>query len=188
MGMPPARRDAIVGFWSYLSFMLNSIVFLLLGLQVHVRTLANAWLAVLLSYIAVSVGRAVMIFGVSALLKPTRERLDAGWPSLLVLGGLRGALSMVLALSLPPSFPNRDRIVTTTFGIVILSILLQGSVITMVTRRMAGVAPEGAADDSRAVAEVTSKTVGRTKSGSLRANRHLSALPESKRHLRAGEP
>ena len=41
-------------------------------------------------------------------------------------GGLRGALSMVLALSLPHDFPHRDMIVTMTFGVVVLSILVQG--------------------------------------------------------------
>ncbi|MDQ6830233.1 MAG: cation:proton antiporter [Gemmatimonadota bacterium] len=136
MAMSPSTRAAVIGFWSYLSFMLNSIVFLLLGLQVHLRTLANAWLAVLLSFLAVSIGRAIMIFGVSALLRPTRERLPGGWPTFLVVGGLRGALSMVLALSLPDSFPYRDRIVITTFGVVILSILVQGSAAAVITRRM----------------------------------------------------
>jgi monovalent cation:H+ antiporter, CPA1 family len=136
MAMSPATRAAVVGFWSYLSFMLNSIVFLLLGLQVHLRTLANAWLAVLLSFLAVSIGRAIMIFGVSALLRPTRERLPGGWTTFLVVGGLRGALSMVLALSLPERFPYRDRIVITTFGVVILSILVQGSATAIITRRM----------------------------------------------------
>ncbi len=140
MAMSPATRAAVAGFWSYLSFMLNSIVFLLLGLQVHLRALSDAWLAVALSFLAVSVGRAIMLFGVSALLRPTRERLPTGWPTLLVVGGLRGALSMVLALSLPDSFPFRDRIVTTTFGVVVLSILVQGSATAILTRRMSSVA------------------------------------------------
>ncbi len=146
MAMSPATRAAVVSFWSYVSFMLNSIVFLLLGLQVHLRALADAWLAVLLSFLAVSVGRAVMIFGVSALLRPTRERLPKGWPTFLVFGGLRGALSMVLALSLPDTFPYRGRIVTTTFGVVILSILVQGSAAAILTRRMTGLAAKPATD------------------------------------------
>ncbi|HMU62977.1 MAG TPA: cation:proton antiporter, partial [Gemmatimonadales bacterium] len=41
-------------------------------------------------------------------------------------GGLRGGLSMVLALSLPAGFPNRALLIATTFGVVILSILVQG--------------------------------------------------------------
>lgn len=141
MAMSRATRDSVVGFWSYVSFMLNSIVFLLLGLQVHVSTLADAWLAILLAYLAVTAGRAVMILGVSALLHPTRERLPAAWPPLLVIGGLRGALSMVLSISLPESFPYRNNIVIITFGVVIVSILLQGSATAIFARRLAAPVP-----------------------------------------------
>ena len=137
LAMSPATREAVVGFWSYVSFMLNSVVFLLLGLTVHLRALGSEWLAILLAYLAVTIGRAIMIFGVSALLRPTRERLEDGWPKILVLGGLRGALSMVLALSLPPNFPARGQIVTITFGVVILSILLQGSATAITVGRLA---------------------------------------------------
>ncbi|MDQ2766979.1 MAG: cation:proton antiporter, partial [Gemmatimonadota bacterium] len=136
MAMSAATRDAVVGFWSYVSFMLNSIVFLLLGLQVHVRALAAAWLPILLAYLAVAIGRSIMIFGVSALLRPTRERLEEGWSFILMLGGLRGALSMVLALSLPADFPARTEIVTLTFGVVVISILLQGSATAIAVGRM----------------------------------------------------
>jgi CPA1 family monovalent cation:H+ antiporter len=137
MAMSPATREAVVGFWSYASFMLNSIVFLLLGLRVHLHALVDAWLPILLAYLAVTIGRAIMIVGVSALLRPTGERLEEGWPRILVLGGLRGALSMVLALSLPLNFPARDQIVTITFGVVVVSILLQGSATAIAIGRMA---------------------------------------------------
>jgi CPA1 family monovalent cation:H+ antiporter len=54
-----------------------------------------------------------------------------------VVGGLRGALSMVLSISLPESFPYRDRIIVITFGVVIVSILLQGSLTAVLAKRMA---------------------------------------------------
>jgi CPA1 family monovalent cation:H+ antiporter len=50
-------------------------------------------------------------------------------------GGLRGALSMVLALSLPFNFPNRDLLVTLTFGVVVLSILVQGGTMRVLLHR-----------------------------------------------------
>ena len=49
-------------------------------------------------------------------------------------GGLRGALSMVLALSLPGDFAGRDLIITITFGFVVLSILLQGTTMAPLLR------------------------------------------------------
>ncbi len=156
MAMSQTTREAVVGFWSYASFLLNSVVFLLLGLRVHLRALAHEWLAILLAYLAVTIGRAIMIYGVSALLRLTRERLEDSWPRILVLGGLRGALSMVLALSLPNDFPARDQIVTITFGVVIVSILLQGSATALTIARMsrmsnavAAVSPAAATADSR---------------------------------------
>ena len=157
MAMSPATREAVVGFWSYVSFMLNSVVFLLLGLRVHLRALADAWLAILLAYLAVTIGRAIMIVGVSALLRPTRERLEEGWSRILVLGGLRGALSMVLALSLAPNFPARDEIVTITFGVVIVSILLQGSATALAVVRMSR-STMAAADDADAAAMAKSSS------------------------------
>ena len=156
MAMSPATREAVVAFWSYVSFMLNSVVFLLLGLSVHLRALVDAWLAILLAYLAVTIGRAIMILGVSALLRPTRERLEEGWSRILVLGGLRGALSMVLALSLAQNFPARDQIVTITFGVVIVSILLQGSATALTIAHMTR-APQAAAHPSPVLTESSSR-------------------------------
>jgi monovalent cation:H+ antiporter, CPA1 family len=157
MAMSPTTREAVAGFWSYASFLLNSMVFLLLGLRVHLHALADAWLPILLAYLAVTIGRAIMIFGVSGLLRPTSERLEEGWARILVLGGLRGALSMVLALSLPANFPARDQIVTITFGVVIVSILLQGSATAIAIGRMAR---RSAARSDMAIASAVGDTLG----------------------------
>lgn len=125
-GMSPSTRVAAETFWEYLAFALNSIVFLLIGLEVHVRELLASWLAILVAYGAVTLGRALVIFGVSGLLMRTAERIPVRWSAVLTWGGLRGALSMVLVLSLAPDFPYRDLLVTLTFGVVVLSILVQG--------------------------------------------------------------
>jgi Na+:H+ antiporter len=67
-----------------------------------------------------------VIFAVSSLLRISRERIPWSWSVILTWGGLRGALPMVLALSLPLSFPHRDLLVTMTFGVVVISILVHG--------------------------------------------------------------
>jgi monovalent cation:H+ antiporter, CPA1 family len=71
-------------------------------------------------------GRALIIFGASSLLRRTRERIPWAWSVILTWGGLRGGLPMVLVLSLPKDFPHRDLLVSMTFGVVILSILVHG--------------------------------------------------------------
>lgn len=125
-GMSPSTRVAVETFWEYVAFALNSIVFLLIGFEVHVNELLASWLAIVAAYLVVVFGRALVIFGVSAVLRGTRERLPWSWSAVLTWGGLRGGLSMVLALSLPDSFPHRQLLVTMTFGVIILSILIHG--------------------------------------------------------------
>jgi Na+:H+ antiporter len=125
-GMSPSTRVAVESFWEYVAFALNSIVFLLIGFEVHVDALLESWEPILVAYLAVTLGRAAVIYVASALLRPTRQRIPWSWSTVLTWGGLRGGLSMVLVLGLSPEFPHRDLLVTMTFGVVVLSILLQG--------------------------------------------------------------
>ncbi len=126
VGMSPSTRIAVETFWEYVAFALNSIVFLLIGLEVHFQALLAAWQAILVGYLVVTAGRALVIFGASSLLRRTRERIPWGWSVVLTWGGLRGAIPMVLVLSLPKDFPHRELIVSMTFGVVVLSIFIHG--------------------------------------------------------------
>ncbi|MGA8863519.1 MAG: Na+/H+ antiporter [Gallionella sp.] len=126
VGMSPSTRIAVETFWQYIAFALNSIVFLLIGLEVNFQTLIDSWQAILVAYLVVTGGRALVIFGASALLRGTRERIPWSWSVILTWGGLRGALPMVLVLSLPRDFPHQELLVSMTFGVVILSILVHG--------------------------------------------------------------
>jgi Na+:H+ antiporter len=135
-GMSPSTRVAAETFWEYVAFALNSIVFLLIGFRVRMSDLIHSWLAIVAAYLAVTIGRAVVVLGVSGLLRATRQGIPASWATVLVWGGLRGGLSMVLALSLPASLPHRDFLVTTTFGVVVLSILVQGLTMSPLLRRL----------------------------------------------------
>lgn len=126
VGMSPSTRVAVGAFWEYLAFALNSLVFLLIGFEVRVTALVAAWKPIVFAYLAVTIGRALVVAVVGALLSRTKEKLSWRWLTVLTWGGLRGSLSMVLVLGLPLSLPHRELIVTMTFGVVILSILLQG--------------------------------------------------------------
>ena len=134
-GMSPSTRIAAETFWEYVAFALNSIVFLLIGFEVHAEDLLASWQAILVAYLAVTLGRGLVILGVSALLRRTRERIPWSWTAALTWGGLRGALSMVLALSLVADFPQRSLIVTMTFGVVLLTILIQGTTMGALLKR-----------------------------------------------------
>ena len=124
-GLSAPARIAAATFWEYLAFVLNSLVFLSVGLMVRVPTLLANWRPILAAYAVVTVARLVVTTGIAALL-PDHLRLPHRWTAILSWGGLRGALSIVLALSIPASFPQRDLLMTMTVGVVVLSIFIQG--------------------------------------------------------------
>jgi CPA1 family monovalent cation:H+ antiporter len=126
-------RAAVTTFWSYVAFALNSFIFLLVGFEVDLPRLWGAWPEILIAYFAMMLARAGVVFGVYVV----RGRIvPLGWSAALTWGGLRGALSMVLALSLPESLPNRDLLITITFGVVLLSIVVQGLTMPALIRRL----------------------------------------------------
>ena len=135
-GMSATTRLSVESFWEYLAFALNSVVFLLIGLEVHVDDLLASWRPILAGYLAVTIGRAVVVWLVVLLLRRTREAVPPAWSWVLTWGGLRGGLSMVLALGLPGDFPHRSVLITMTFGVVVLSILLQGFTVAPLLRKL----------------------------------------------------
>jgi CPA1 family monovalent cation:H+ antiporter len=136
VGMSDATKTAIHSFWEYLSFALNSIVFLLIGFEVAYGNLAAAWREVLIAYVAALIARAAVIAAVTGLVARTAERIPARWSMVLTWGGLRGALSMVLALGLAPEFAGRQMLVTMTFGVVVISLVLQGLTMPLLLRAL----------------------------------------------------
>lgn len=135
IGMSASTRMAVDTFWEYVAFALNSIVFLLIGFEVRLSALTSSWAQILIAYLAVLTARAGVMVLVSALLRRTSERIPMSWSWVLTWGGIRGALSMVLALGLAASFPHRDVLITMTYGVVILSLLVQGVTMPWLLRR-----------------------------------------------------
>ena len=126
LGMSAASRVAVETFWEYVAFALNSIVFLLIGFQYESLRLAPIWRELFAAVAAVLIARGVIVLSLFGLAAPLRESIPAKWAPVLVWGGLRGALSIVLALSLPESLPNRELITALTVGVVLASIVVQG--------------------------------------------------------------
>ena len=125
-GMSPRTRIALWSFWEYLSFVVNSLVFLLIGLQVRVGTLLHDWRPTLLAIAAVILGRVLSIYGLVPFSNFHGRRISTAWQHVLVAGGIRGALALALALSLGRTFPYREQILAMTFGVVAFTIIVQG--------------------------------------------------------------
>jgi len=125
-GMSVRTRTAMESFWEYVSFVMNSLVFLLIGLEIHVRQLLRNWSFVALAVVAMLLGRVLSVYLLIPLSNRFSEKISFRWQPVIVWGGLRGALALALALSLPSTFLYREQILDLTFGVVIFSIVVQG--------------------------------------------------------------
>jgi CPA1 family monovalent cation:H+ antiporter len=137
-----AGRQALKPFWEYAAFVANSLIFLLIGAQEAEQHFDSLWAPVVLAIVLVTLGRAVAIYPLCAVFARTRLRVSRPQQHVLFWGGLRGALALALALSLPPSFPRHDAVVTITFAVVAFSIFVQGLTITPLLKGLGLIADE----------------------------------------------
>jgi CPA1 family monovalent cation:H+ antiporter len=133
-GMSPRTRVALWSFWEYASFVVNSLVFLLIGLQVRIGTLLHAWRPTLLALATVVLGRILSVYGLVPIGNLFSLKIPLRWQHVLVAGGIRGALSLALALSLASAFPYREQLLAMTFGVVAFTIIFQGLAIKPLLR------------------------------------------------------
>ncbi len=132
-GMSPTTRILVFNFWEYAAFLANSVVFLLIGFQIDLQLLVSNWQVILWAILAVLVARAVSIYGLSWVGRgiPTRFKHVLFW------GGLRGAISLALAISLPESLGiYRGEIQAMAFGVVLFTLLVQGMSMKPLINRM----------------------------------------------------
>jgi monovalent cation:H+ antiporter, CPA1 family len=142
----PETRITADAFWQYVAFALNSIVFLLIGFEVHPIALLASAVIIAVVFIVVLIARLGVVLAVWASLRRTAERIPSSWTLLITWGGLRGALAMVLALALPAEFPHRSLLVDLTFGVVTVSLLLQGLTIPWLAGRLLAASADNAGD------------------------------------------
>jgi len=122
-GMSPSTRITVFNFWEFAAFMANSVVFLLIGLQINLLVLLANWQVILWAILAVLVARAVSVYGLSWIGKGIPMKLK----NIIYWGGLRGAISLALAISLPVTLGTaREEIQTMAFGVVLFTLLVQG--------------------------------------------------------------
>ena len=134
-GMSPTTRMVLFNFWEFAAFIANSLVFLLIGVVIDVQVMAENWLAILWAILAVLAARAVAIYGFSMF---ARE-ISARWKHTLYWGGLRGAIALALALSLPDAGlfgTERARLQAMAFGVVLFTLLVQGFSMDWLTKHL----------------------------------------------------
>jgi len=132
--MSPATRLAVNDFWEYAAFVVNSLVFLLIGMQVKIDLLIKYGPLIGIGIVAILAARLVVVYGLCPFVSSRDRPIPWSWRHLLFWGALRGSLCMALALSLPLDFPMRQEIIILTFGVVLFTLLAQGLTVEPLVR------------------------------------------------------
>jgi CPA1 family monovalent cation:H+ antiporter len=158
--MSSRTRIALFGFWEYLAFVINSLVFLLIGIAVHVSGLLGAAGSIAVATAAVVLGRLFTVYVLTPLSNRFSARIPLSWQHVLFWGGLHGSVSMALALGLPADLPGRTLILQMTFGVVAWSIVVQGGTMGALVGRL-GLRPRREETYDRLKAEQLSAAAAR---------------------------
>ena len=137
-GMSASTKIVLFNFWEYLAFLANSLVFLLIGLEVELTVLFSHLGPILVAFVAVTIARIVSVYGLSWLSNRfPGTKLTLSWQHVLTWGGLRGAVSLALALGLPLALgDDRELILSMTFGVVLIMLLLQATSMEWLLKRL----------------------------------------------------
>lgn len=133
-GLSADSASRLDGLWEFLAFLANAALFLLLGLTARVAGLTTQPEYVAWGIFAALAGRAAVAYGFGAALGVVRFRLTWSERHILFWGGLRGAVALAAALSLPADFPARDLLVAMVYGVVLFTLLAQGLTIAPLLR------------------------------------------------------
>jgi CPA1 family monovalent cation:H+ antiporter len=139
-GLSPRAQEAIDVVWEFLSYVLTGAAFLLVGIAISLGALAAAAVWIAWGVVAVFIGRAIVVYGMLGGASMLARRigrspsLPLSWLHVMNWTGLRGAVATALALSIPPGIPDRELLQGITFGIVLFTLLVQGTTAGRVIR------------------------------------------------------
>ncbi|MCB9419027.1 MAG: Na+/H+ antiporter [Ardenticatenaceae bacterium] len=137
----PTTKLTLENFWEFLAYAVNSLVFLVIGLEVVIEQLFNWRVPILVAVVAILLSRAVVVYSLTWLHgRFTSEgHIPRPYRHVMYWGGLRGAISLALALTLTGdvfggTIDQELRVMT--FGVVLFTLLVQGTTIEKLIRRL----------------------------------------------------
>ena len=134
--MSKSVRTFAFNFWEMIAFLASSVAFLYLGISMNVIDIVNHFPIIALSLIAVLGARAATIYPIlAATTRFARENIPNTWKNVILVGGMRGAISVALVASIPPS-DFKSLLQTITFGVVLLSLIIQYIVLSRYAKRV----------------------------------------------------
>lgn len=132
IGMSKTTLTNINSFWDVVTLIANSLIFLMIGLEIKNIDFSDKWLMIVAAIFLVLVGRTIAIYTSTSIL----PNFPGVWKVVLNWGGLKGSLSIALALSLPQSFEGRETVLVLTFSVVLFSLLVQGLTIKPIVLKL----------------------------------------------------
>lgn len=165
VGMAKPTLDVVDTVWEFTGYLANSLLFLLVGIQIGSSDLVPALPVIGWAVLGVFAGRALMVYTLlplhDALVRFAGRRtssvrprtyghapLPRIWRPLILLSGLRGALSLALVLSYPAGLPGRESLVLAVYGVVLVTLLGQGIALRLMLPRWPRAEPSTAAATS----------------------------------------
>lgn len=132
IGMSENTEKNINVFWDVITLIANSLIFLIVGLEIRNIDFSGRWDIIIYAIIIVIAARIVALFLSTMPAKSLnrKERVLLNW------GGLKGSLSIALALSLPADFEGRETVLLLTFAVVLFSLIVQGLTIKPLIRKL----------------------------------------------------
>lgn len=132
IGMSEETKTNLNTFWDSVTLLANALIFLMVGLEIRNIDLAGNWGYIVGAIAIVLVGRTIAVYIGTGWVKElsSKERILINW------GGLRGSLSIALALSLPMDFDGREQVLLLTFSVVLFSLIVQGLTLKPVIKKL----------------------------------------------------
>jgi CPA1 family monovalent cation:H+ antiporter len=135
--MSPSTRLSLTNFWEVAAFLINGLLFLMIGLTVERGGLFSYAGQIGLVFIAMVGARALIVYAtIGGYRFLSGHRLPEGWIHVVNWGGLRGSIPVALALGLPLFVGQVDQLRAITLGAVFLSLLVQGITLKPLLRRL----------------------------------------------------
>jgi len=127
-------------YWDYLAFMLNALLFYLMGVSmaIYYLHLTDIWSWILITLAPIGIvilARVVLVLGGDALLRIAHVRIPTKWQKVLIYGGLRGGICVALVLSLPTDYEYKALFVTLVFSLILVNLLVNPILLSRYLRK-----------------------------------------------------
>ena len=125
--------------WEFAGYIANALIFLLAGVTITVVMFTSHWLAMLIGIVAVLIARVVVVFGLLGPMSrlPGMKAIPLSHQVVLTWGGVRGAVTLALALSLPLALDPWFTIQSIAYGVVLFTLFVQSTTMRPVIRKLA---------------------------------------------------